>query len=180
MSSTNSPASKTSKSGKSAAQHFTVNSDPTAGISLCIPRVFNNIGWRRIKQTFIDLRWGFVERVDVIPMGSYKRAFVHFAPGRWNTDDSSAREALAALQAADEVKIVYDEPWYWKIGISRASKPAEAPKPKPRPTVQIAAASTPEQKTAEKVAPKVRAKPRKLRVSVPSSEIKGEVAHVTE
>jgi hypothetical protein len=139
-SASNSPSSSPSKVRK---DHFKENSDPTHGISLCIPRVFNNIGWRRIKQTFIDLRWGFVERVDVCPMGSYKRAFVHFAPGRWNMQDRSASEALAALCAGDEVKIVYDEPWFWKIGISRAAKPDEAPKPKPRPVVQISAVKTP-------------------------------------
>jgi len=155
--------------GKPRVDHSTANSNPDHGVSLCIPRVFNNIGWRRIKQTFIDLRWGFVERVDVIPMGSFKRAFVHFAPGKWNTTDPEARRALAALAAGDEVKIVYDEPWYWTIGISRAAKPAEAPKPKPRPTVKIGAVSTPEQKvSASKTTPPAVRKPaRKLKISVP-------------
>ena len=152
-------------SGKVRVDHFKQNSDPAHGVSLCIPRVFNNINWRRIKQTFIDLRWGFVERVDVIPMGQYKRAFVHFAPGRWNTSDRNANGALEALVAGDEVKIVYDDPWFWKIGISRSARPEEAPKPKPRPAVQIAPASTPSPKAQESRAPKVRAKPRKLRIN---------------
>jgi len=82
---------------KSAARDASANADPSQGISLCIPRVFNNIGWRRIKQVFIDLRWGFVERVDVIKLGKNKRAFVHFAPGKWNTRDQQAVDALAAL-----------------------------------------------------------------------------------
>ena len=156
---------------KQRVDHFAVNSNPDHGISLCIPRVFNNIGWRRIKQTFIDLRWGFVERVDVIPMGSFKRAFVHFAPGKWNTSDAEARRALDALRAGDEVKIVYDEPWFWKIGISRAAKPDEAPKPKPRPTVQIGAVSTPEQKVSASVTtpPVVRRPARNLHINIPSS-----------
>lgn len=119
-----------------STQNFTTaNSDPATGVSICIPRVFNNIGWRRIKQVFIDLQWGYVERVDVIPKGEYKRAFVHFAPGKWNMSDKEACDVLAALKAGTEVKIVYDEPWYWKISLSRAKKPAEAPKPKARPTV---------------------------------------------
>lgn len=113
------------------------NADPAMGVSLCIPRVFNNINWRRIKQVFIDLRWGHVERVDLVPKGAFKRAFVHFAPGKWNMRDQEAMKVLAALKAGTEVKIVYDEPWYWKIGLSRAKKPAEAPKPKPRPRVHV-------------------------------------------
>jgi len=122
---------------KQAARDASANADPASGISLCIPRVFNNIGWRRIKQVFIDLRWGFVERVDVIKLGKNKRAFVHFAPGKWNTRDQQAVDALAALQRGDEVKVLYDDPWYWKISISNSGKPADAPQPRARPATTI-------------------------------------------
>ena len=115
------------------------NADPVQGVSICIPRVFNNINYRRIKQIFINLNWGFVERVDVIPMGQFKRAYVHYAPGRWNTRDREAMQALEAMRNKEEVKILYDDPWFWKIGISVSEKPAEPPKPKPRPQVQIGA-----------------------------------------
>jgi hypothetical protein len=115
------------------------NADPDQGVSICIPRVFNNINYRRIKQIFINLNWGFVERVDVIPMGQFKRAYVHYAPGRWNTRDREAMQALEAMRNKEEVKILYDDPWFWKIGISVSEKPAEPPKPKPRPQVQIGA-----------------------------------------
>ena len=120
----------------STKQHanFLKNSDPKQGISLCIPRVFNNIGWRRIKQHMIEANLGFVERVDVIPVagGAYKRAFVHFAPGKWNMRDEIARDTLAALQEGKRIKLEYDEPWYWLCGISGAERPAEAPKPRER------------------------------------------------
>ena len=36
------------------------------GVSLCIPRVFNNISYKRIFTIFKNLRWGFLERVDTI------------------------------------------------------------------------------------------------------------------
>jgi hypothetical protein len=114
--------------------NFAKNSDPNQGISLCIPRVFNNIGWRRIKQHMIEAKLGFVERVDVIPVagGAYKRAFVHFAAGKWNMRDETAREMLTALQEGQKIKLEYDEPWYWLAGISGAERPAEAPKPRER------------------------------------------------
>lgn len=111
------------------------NSDSKKGVSICIPHVFNNIGWRRIKYNFIDLRWGFIDRVDVIPCGKFKRAYVHFAAGKWNMRDRQARAALTSLQNGDEVKILYDEPWFWKVSISASKKPEEAPKPKTRPKV---------------------------------------------
>lgn len=108
------------------------NSDPAKGISLVIPRVFSNVSWRRIKKFFIDLNWGFVERVDIIPAGrgrNYKRAFVHFAPGKWNTRNPEAMKVLDTLRNGSQVKIVYDKPWLWKVSISGAKRPEEMPKP---------------------------------------------------
>ena len=126
-------ASITKYSAKQQA-NFAKNSDPNQSISLCIPRVFNNIGWRRIKQHMIEANLGFVERVDVIPVagGAYKRAFVHFAAGKWNMRDETARKMLTALQEGKKIKLLYDEPWYWLCGISGAERPAEAPKPRER------------------------------------------------
>ena len=116
--------------------NFAKNSDPAQGVSLCIPRVFNNIGWRRIKQHIIDANLGYVERVDVVPVagGKYKRAFVHFAAGRWNMRDATARAALKALQEGKKIKLEYEAPWYWLVSISGAARPDEAPKPKERKT----------------------------------------------
>ena len=113
----------------------------------------------------MGLRWGFVERVDVIPCGDFKRAYVHFAAGRFNTRSRQAMEALAGMREytdtqlrlasaktdkdaqaighlskrlkENEVKILYDDPWFWKVGISLAVRPDEAPKPKQRTEVTI-------------------------------------------
>lgn len=125
-----------------AQQNFINNSNPNNGISICIPRVFKNIPHWRIKKHFIEANLGFVERVDVIHVPSkdvngkgYKRAYVHFAPGKWNMRDQEARSVLTALQHKQEVKIMYEEPWFWKITISTSQRPAEAPKPVPRDMV---------------------------------------------
>ena len=118
-------------SKKSFQQNFEDNSDPAKGISLCIPRVFGNINHRRIKQHMIEADLGFVERVDVIrlPNGN-KRAYVHFAPNRWNMRDAEARKALTKLQSGDSIGILYDDPWYWNVSISKLARPADAPHPK--------------------------------------------------
>ena len=116
--------------------NFAKNSDPAQGVSICIPRVFNNISWKRIKGHMIDANLGFVERVDVVPVAgkNYKRAFVHFAAGKWNMRDSTARSALRALQEGKKIKLEYEAPWFWLVGIRGAARPAEAPKPKQRKT----------------------------------------------
>ena len=44
------------------------NSDPAKGISLVIPRLFSNISRARVRQVFIDLNWGFIERIHTIPI----------------------------------------------------------------------------------------------------------------
>ena len=66
--------------------NFAENSDNEGhGISICLPRVFKNIGYRRVFRHMREANLGFVERVDVVPVYgkdgtiAYKRAFVHFA-----------------------------------------------------------------------------------------------------
>ena len=117
---------------------FAENSVDANGVSLCIPRVFNNIPWYRIKQHMIDCQFGYVERVDVVPVRgkggkiTYKRAYIHFRANSWNMRDKVARDALKHLQTGEEVQVTYDGQWYWKVSISTAKRPSEAPKPKER------------------------------------------------
>lgn len=107
-----------------------VNSNPNTGVSLCIARLFNNITWRQVKQVFIELNWGFVERVDIIRVKSkdgkmVKRAFIHFAPMKWNMRSQMARATLTALQKGEVIKVSYEEdkPWFWTVTVSKCMKP---------------------------------------------------------
>ena len=124
----------------------TVQEANDMGVSLCIPRVFNNINHRRIKEWFIkNLRqWGFVERVDLVPVFKqgkqvHKRAYIHYAPGRFNltADDGNGNNIIDAFINGDTIQVVYDEPWFWKLSLSRSPRPTEAPKPYSKPTVLI-------------------------------------------
>jgi hypothetical protein len=108
--------------------NFQNNSDPNHGVSIVIPRMFNNLNWRRVKQLFVQANFGFVERVDVVAKGDHKTAYVHFAPGKWNMRSHEARHFLTKLQNGEEVQLVYDDPWYWKIRISNSVRPSEGPK----------------------------------------------------
>jgi hypothetical protein len=122
---------------KVLVDHSGTNSNLAKGVSLCIARVFNNINYWRIKEVFIRMNWGFVERVDVVQLRGFKRAYVHFEAGKWNVGNAEAMAALEAMKRCEPVHITYDDPWYWKLGISRSARAAEAPKPKPKPLVTI-------------------------------------------
>ena len=48
----------------------------------------------------------------------YKRVFVHFEYW-YNTEE--AQKAKARLEEGKELKIVYDDPWFWKVSINKVN-----------------------------------------------------------
>lgn len=91
-------------------------------ISLCIPRVFVNIDEKCVRSVFEQLL-GKIYRVDIIERinekgEKYKRIFVHFEYW-YNTEE--AQKAKARLEEGKELKIVYDEPWFWKVSINKVN-----------------------------------------------------------
>jgi len=89
--------------------------------SLCIPRVFNNITEVRIRKVFDDLGLGKISRIDIKERknekgDSFKRVYVHFDKWFWNEDAQAARIKLVS---GKEIKIVYDNPWFWKVSASK-------------------------------------------------------------
>ena len=99
---------------------------------LCIPGVFANIKEERIRRIFGDLNLGEVDRVDIVvpktPVeaggkeNKFNRVFIHL---NWN-DTPSSVACRKKLSEGKEVKIIYDEPWFWKVSAYRPP----APKPK--------------------------------------------------
>ena len=98
--------------------------------SICIPRAFSNISSDKVKKTIEQvLDSSCVDRVDCIEREDksgkkYKRFFVHFK--FWPKDQQSAAVREKLLQG-DTIKIVYQEPWYWKCSASRIPKPSRKP-----------------------------------------------------
>ena len=92
---------------------------PASIPSLCIPRVFANIDEHRIRRIFDDLDIGVISRVDIVrgkPCSNVKdqhnRVFIHFH--RWyNT--MSAESARERLLNGQDLKVIYDDPWFWKV-----------------------------------------------------------------
>jgi hypothetical protein len=89
--------------------------------SLCIPRVFPNIDERRIRHVFDALEMGEIAKVDIVRKTTEKgekfnRVFIHWK--RWN-DGGNADLARERLLNGKEIKIIYDDPWFWKVSAYR-------------------------------------------------------------
>jgi len=99
--------------------------------SICIPRVFSNICQYRIKEIFQKI-FGIdsIERVDIVRKkndgaynggayngGAYNKVFVHFWD--WPIEHAEIRKKL---MDGKEIKIVYEQPWFWKCSASRSKK----------------------------------------------------------
>jgi len=100
---------------------------------LCIPRVYPNINEGRIRRIFDDLNMGELERIDIVSKTiekgeKFNRVFVHFR--RWNNSDN-ANTARERLLNGKEIKIIYDDPWFWKISAYRESERKSAPHQQP-------------------------------------------------
>ena len=114
---------------------------PASVPSMCIPRVFANIDEKRVRRIFDELNMGQIERIDVVSKTTEKgekfnRVFVHFR--RWfsNTNADTARERLLN---GKEIKIIYDEPWFWKVSAYREPEAKVQPKASvhKKPTIQF-------------------------------------------
>ena len=94
--------------------------------SVCIPRTFANITWQEVKNVFEEvLGPGCVERVDMVRKTGrsderFQRVFIHFR--QWPSS-TRAQQVRRKLLDGNEIKIVYDEPWFWKCSASRVPKP---------------------------------------------------------
>jgi len=97
--------------------------------SICISRTFTTIRGEQTKRavfnTFKDLRVGHIERIDTVHKTDsrgerYCTVYVHL---RWNMESKLACDTRQKLLDGQDVKIVYDEPWFWKCTMSTMEKP---------------------------------------------------------
>ena len=116
--------------------------------SICIPRTLGHINREWVWKIFMQLNLGEIERIDwrvqykdstkwiTIPSNAMPNTaafqvcqfFIHFKA--WNQNSMEAVEIRdRLLSAPDEgqkmpnIKIVYDDPWYWQCFASRIPKP---------------------------------------------------------
>jgi len=107
--------------------------------SICIPRTLNNVNWRQIKETFEQLFGpGTVERVDIVTnrtdASPFCRIFVHMR--YWPVEKEEIADIRQRLVDGETVKVVYDNPWFWKCSASRTPKP-DRTRPRAAPFVEL-------------------------------------------
>ncbi len=106
--------------------------------SLCIPRTHANIRRERIFAVLRSLNLGWVGRIDIVPKRNddgteFVRVFIHFT--KW-FNNHQTRQFLERLDLDGHARIVYDEPWYWKVTKSTMPAPEEFKPKEPRAQVQ--------------------------------------------
>jgi len=97
--------------------------------SLCVPYVFENINEDRLRRIFTELDIGEVTKIDLVPYTAHdgkrvNRVFVHL---KWNTQESTNKVRTKLLCGRD-VKMVYEDPWHWRVSASRGEKTREKKK----------------------------------------------------
>ena len=105
--------------------------------SICIPRTLNNITWRTVKDAFeAIIGKGTVERVDLIGDRNgepFCKIFVHM---RYWPNEGEGVNIRERLLGGETVKIVYDNPWFWKCSASRLPKPVRDAPNRKKPFVE--------------------------------------------
>jgi hypothetical protein len=91
--------------------------------SLCIPRVVSGINKEQVLKIIQRLHLGVIQRIDMIQKKSEKgelfsRVFIHFS--KWY-DSDVAVNAKERILLGKDIKVIYDEPWFWKISANRSS-----------------------------------------------------------
>jgi len=94
--------------------------------SMCIPRTFINITRNNVYKTINDLNLGVIDHIDMVRRKNdkgedFQRVFIHFS--KWHSN-SVADRARTLLLSGKEIKIIYDDPWFWKISANRSSERA--------------------------------------------------------
>ena len=92
--------------------------------SMCIPRTFINITRSHVYKTINDLNLGVIDHIDMVRRKNekgedFQRVFIHFS--KWHSN-SVADRARTLLLSGKEVKVIYDDPWFWKISANRSSE----------------------------------------------------------
>lgn len=109
---------------------------PANSPSLCIPRVFSNITKERVAFVIKSVNLGEIDHIDMVPKSSengdkFQRVFIHLK--QWGTSSEAVR-ARERVLSGKEIKIVYDDPWFWKISANRSTPRVNANGDKPRRT----------------------------------------------
>lgn len=91
-------------------------------ISLCIPRVSSNTTKKEIENVINPLELGELRNIEILTKKNAKIVngktcscvFIHFK--KWYSTPNAIK-AHTLLTSDKDIKVFYDEPWFWKIYI---------------------------------------------------------------
>ena len=112
---------------------------PRSDPSICIPRVFKSTTRKELCAIFEKLDIGAVDRIDMVPKTnergeSHYKVFIHFKV--WH-NNPMAQDTRDKLLAGEEIKIVYNAPWFWKCTASRVERPVFRDYTAPPPRIDL-------------------------------------------
>jgi hypothetical protein len=91
--------------------------------SLCIPRVVAGVSKDQVLKIIQSLHLGIIQRIDMIQKKTEKgemfsRVFIHFS--KWNNSEVAV-QAKERILSGKDIKVIYDDPWFWKISVNRST-----------------------------------------------------------
>jgi len=89
-------------------------------LTICIPRVETHVTKEYIVKKFNQLKLGEILQVTDIPLkadADNKRVFIKI---KWNPVTIQGEFIYKRLSSGENIKFVYDSPWYWKLVKSRS------------------------------------------------------------
>lgn len=100
---------------------MTLYNNENKHVCLCIPRVEKNTSDKEIKTIIDELSIGIIDRIDMVPNRNKddksNRAFIHFHSWDWNERTNKIYEKLTT---GKPIKVIYNNPWFWKLSLSRS------------------------------------------------------------
>lgn len=107
---------------------------PMSYPSLCIPRVANHFDAPKIRTVFENANLGRIGKIDIVERRNpsngevYKRVFIHFY--KWFHNER-AQNARNRLMEGKDIKIVCDNPWFWRVSANKWCTIRELRSPNP-------------------------------------------------
>jgi hypothetical protein len=83
--------------------------------NLCIPRVHSSITKEVVFEIINKYSLGSIAKIDVIKKKGARHNMVFIYFNEWYHDNLRAIHVKERLMSGKDIKIIYDDPWYWKI-----------------------------------------------------------------
>jgi hypothetical protein len=92
----------------------------STGPSICVPFIFSNISRAHIRRVFEGLKLGKIACLDIHIAQKCQRAYIYF--DSWNAN-ARVDNIKAQLLEGKELKVIYNDPWYWKCYLNYGKRP---------------------------------------------------------